>query len=207
MMLLTEMLFHSVNQKKAILLHFTGPVTETGNAFPVVLVAWKPTCQQKSRRTYLLWRTVCNLRLLSWSLPKQLLLQWSWSLPEQLLHSLCFFYFFSVDAFATTMDMIHHRLNPAESLIFILNPTPLQRNCATIQTPMGLKLPCKSEWIKILGASSGNQHCKEEQFKIFATKIEDALSPTAIPIRTPADKIVDILHQQQATLLPWNSIN
>ena len=72
---------------------------------------------------------------------------------------------------------------------------------------MGLKLPYKSERIKILGAPIGNQHFQEEQFKIFPTKIEDALSPTAIPIRTPADKLVDNLHQQQATLLLWNSIN
>ena len=81
-----------------------------------------------------------------------------------------------VDAFATTMDTIHLRLNPAESLIFIPNPTPSQRNCATLQTPMGLILPCTSEGIKILGAPIGNQHFEEEQFKIFATKIEDDLA-------------------------------
>ena len=53
----------------------------------------------------------------------------------------------SVDAVATKMDKIHRCLNPADFFIFIPNPTPSQCNCATLQTPMGLILPCTSEGI------------------------------------------------------------
>ena len=65
----------------------------------------------------------------------------------------------------------------------------------------------------------GHAHLRESSFwthqlanktlkRNNTTNIEDDLShsPTAIPILTPADKVVDILHQHQATLLPWNSI-
>ena len=66
---------------------------------------------------------------------------------------------------------------------------------------MDLILPYASEGIKILGAPIGNQHFEEEQFKNFETKIEYDLSLLQQPILTPAHKIVDILHQHQATLL------
>ena len=65
-------------------------------------------------------------------------------------------------------------LKPAESLILIpnpLNPTPSQHNCATLQTLMGLILPCTSEGIKILGAPIGNQHFEEEQFKFSRQRL------------------------------------
>ena len=65
-----------------------------------------------------------------------------------------------------------------QCLIFIPNPAPSQRNCATLQTPICLILPCTSEGIKIPGAQIGKQHFEEEQFKIeiLATKIENDLS-------------------------------
>ena len=43
-----------------------------------------------------------------------------------------------VNAFASTMDTIHLRLNPAESLIFIPNANPSQRNCQPTVSPRTL---------------------------------------------------------------------
>ena len=113
-----------------------------------------------------------------------------------------------VDTFATIMDTILLRLNPAESLIFLPNSSP-QHNFATLQTPMDPRLSCAKEEIKILCAPIGHQHFEEVQFKTFSTKVEDDLSlqqQMSYQQATAADKFVDLLHLQQGTLLSGNSI-
>ena len=83
----------------------------------------------------------------------------------------------TVDAFAITMETIHLSLTLQNlwSLYPTVNPATSQRNCAIVQMPMGLIRPCTSEGIKILGTPIGNQHFKEEQFKIFATNFHLSL--------------------------------
>ena len=101
-------------------------------------------------------------------------------------------------------------LEPSRFLDLYTQPNPIKAQlCNTLNADRPGHAHLKE--IKLLDAPIGKQDFEEEQFKIFTritTNIEDDLSqsPTAIPILTPADKIVDILHQHQATLLPWNSI-